>query len=75
MAFDVRIAPTQVQGRVAPRVVASTIRRFRPEAFDIVVVVRGGGSKADLATFDAETRGQGHRRFRSSGVDGYRRHR
>jgi exodeoxyribonuclease VII large subunit len=54
MAFDVRIAPTQVQGRVAPRVVASAIRRFRAEAFDIVVVVRGGGSKADLAAFDAE---------------------
>ncbi len=54
MAFDVRIAPTQVQGRVASRVVASAIRRFQAEDFDIVVVVRGGGSKADLATFDAE---------------------
>ena len=54
MAFDVRIVPTQVQGRVAPRVVASAIRRFQSQAFDIVVVVRGGGSKADLATFDAE---------------------
>jgi exodeoxyribonuclease VII large subunit len=54
MAFDVRLAPTQVQGRMAPRVVASAIRRFQSQAFDIVVVVRGGGSKADLATFDAE---------------------
>ena len=54
MAFDVRVAPTQVQGRVAPRVVAGAIRRFEAEAFDVVVVVRGGGSKADLATFDAE---------------------
>jgi exodeoxyribonuclease VII large subunit len=54
MAFAVRIVPTEVQGRNAPTSVASAIRRFRSEPCDIVVVVRGGGSKADLATFDSE---------------------
>ena len=54
MAFDVRTVPTQVQGREAPASVASAIRRLQSEPCDVIVVVRGGGSKADLATFDAE---------------------
>jgi exodeoxyribonuclease VII large subunit len=54
MAFDVRIVPTQVQGRRAATLVAGAIRRLQAEECDVVVVVRGGGSKADLATFDAE---------------------
>ncbi len=54
MAFDVRTVATQVQGREAPASVASAIRRLQSEPCDVIVVVRGGGSKADLATFDAE---------------------
>lgn len=54
MAFDVRVVATQVQGREAPASVANSIRRLATEACDVVVVVRGGGSKADLATFDTE---------------------
>ncbi len=54
MAFDVRVNPVQVQGRRAPMAVASAIRRLQSESCDILVVIRGGGSKADLATFDAE---------------------
>ncbi|MGO8872535.1 MAG: exodeoxyribonuclease VII large subunit [Acidimicrobiales bacterium] len=54
MAFDVRVAATQVQGREAAASVAASLERLRAEQCDLLVVVRGGGSKADLATFDAE---------------------
>jgi exodeoxyribonuclease VII large subunit len=55
MAFDVKVVPTQVQGRAAARSIARAIDRLQAAACDVVVVVRGGGSKADLATFDAES--------------------
>ena len=54
MAFEVRVAPSHVQGRDAAASVAAALRRFRTEECDVLVVVRGGGSKADLATFDSE---------------------
>jgi exodeoxyribonuclease VII large subunit len=54
MAFDVLVAPTQVQGRRAAASVAAAIHRLQAEHCDVLVVIRGGGSKADLATFDAE---------------------
>ena len=54
MAFDVRVVPTQVQGREAAASVAASLQGLRAVRCDVVVVVRGGGSKADLATFDAE---------------------
>ncbi|MGH9090001.1 MAG: exodeoxyribonuclease VII large subunit, partial [Acidimicrobiales bacterium] len=55
--FSVTVAPTQVQGADAPVQVAgalATLSAGGPERYDLLVVVRGGGSKADLATFDAE---------------------
>jgi exodeoxyribonuclease VII large subunit len=55
MAFEVTVAPTAVQGRVAPGRVAAAIAGLQSEPLDLIVVVRGGGSKADLATFDAES--------------------
>ena len=54
MAFVVEVVPSQVQGRVAGASVASAVRRLQSRHCDVVVLVRGGGSKADLATFDAE---------------------
>jgi exodeoxyribonuclease VII large subunit len=54
MAFDVRAVPTQVQGRAAARSVASALRRLDTTGCDLIAVVRGGGSKADLAVFDSE---------------------
>jgi exodeoxyribonuclease VII large subunit len=54
MAFSVQAIPTQVQGRSAARSVASALRRLQAGPCDLVAVVRGGGSKADLAIFDAE---------------------
>jgi exodeoxyribonuclease VII large subunit len=54
IGFNVRLVPTRVQGRGAPALVAGAIRRLQSAGCDVIVIVRGGGSKADLATFDAE---------------------
>ncbi len=54
MAFDVRLVPSQVQGRDAPASIAAALRRLDAEGCDVIALVRGGGSKADLACFDAE---------------------
>jgi exodeoxyribonuclease VII large subunit len=56
-AFDVTVVPTAVQGADAPAAIAgaiATLAAERPDRLDVVVLVRGGGSKADLAAFDAE---------------------
>ncbi len=56
-AFDVVVSPTPVQGAGAPAGIAHALALLvdDPErALDLVVVVRGGGSKADLAAFDTE---------------------
>ncbi len=54
LAFEVTLAPTAVQGRVAPSKVTAAISRLQAEPLDLMVIVRGGGSKADLAAFDHE---------------------
>jgi exodeoxyribonuclease VII large subunit len=54
MGFSIQATPTQVQGRTAARSVASALRRLQEGRCDLIAVVRGGGSKADLAIFDAE---------------------
>lgn len=55
-SFAVTVAPVSVQGAGAPAAVAGAVRRFgqAAERFDLIVAVRGGGSKADLAPFDSE---------------------
>lgn len=53
-AFDVAVVPATVQGRASPRAVAAALRALRDCDRDLVVVVRGGGAKADLAAFDHE---------------------
>ncbi len=55
--FSVHVARATVQGAAAPQAIATAIRKLSavgPAGLDVVVVVRGGGSKADLAAFDAE---------------------
>ncbi len=54
LAFDVQVATTQVQGRKAAASVAAALRLLQGRSCDLLVIVRGGGSKADLAIFDAE---------------------
>ncbi len=52
--FDVRLEPSLVQGADAPEQVAAAIERLAAFEPDLIVVVRGGGAKGDLAAFDAE---------------------
>jgi exodeoxyribonuclease VII large subunit len=54
LAFAVTVARTAVQGKGAPAKVASAIDDLQAEPLDVIVVVRGGGSKADLSVFDHE---------------------
>jgi len=54
LAFAVVMASTAVQGKQAPSRLARAITHLQREPLDLIVVVRGGGSKADLAAFDSE---------------------
>ena len=53
-AFGVTVAPVSVQGTDAPRAIARGLARVVRGGCDLAVLVRGGGSKADLAAFDTE---------------------
>ena len=52
--FDVRFEPSSVQGPDAPAQIAAALTRLGGFGPDLVVVVRGGGAKGDLAAFDSE---------------------
>jgi exodeoxyribonuclease VII large subunit len=54
LAFRIVVAPVAVQGSGAARAIARALQRIVRGGCDLAVVVRGGGSKADLAVFDAE---------------------
>ncbi len=56
-AFSMHVVPVTVQGAAAPSAISAALRQLSalgPAGLDLIVVVRGGGSKADLAAFDAE---------------------
>src|SRR5260370_37954795 len=55
-AFRVGVCDVRVQGANAPRRVVWALRRLAriAPALDAVVLVRGGGSRADLAPFDSD---------------------
>ena len=53
--FQLRVCDTRVQGEWAVGMVAASIRTLgRRGDVDCVVVIRGGGARNELATFDAE---------------------
>lgn len=52
--FTVRLRHTTVQGEGATQAIAESIAAFEEADIDVLVVVRGGGSRLDLATFDHE---------------------
>jgi len=52
--FDVRFEPSTVQGPEAPAQIAGALMRLGGFEPQLVVVVRGGGAKGDLAAFDSE---------------------
>ncbi len=55
LGFHLRLADVRVQGESAVRDVTSAIRTLGlRDDIDVIAVVRGGGSRAELATFDAE---------------------
>lgn len=53
--FSVKTAHATVQGDSAPDRVAAGLARVSREPVDVIALVRGGGSKLDLAGFDTET--------------------
>jgi len=52
--FEVTLVKTAVQGDAAPAQIVSAIQRLDAHGVDIICLVRGGGSKGDLACFDDE---------------------
>lgn len=56
--FEVKTAHTVVQGEDADRAVARSIARAAGEDVDVIALIRGGGSKLDLAVFDSEEVGR-----------------
>lgn len=52
--FRVRLRHTTVQGEGATQAIAESIAAFEKTDIDVLVVVRGGGSRLDLAAFDDE---------------------
>lgn len=47
----------QVQGEIAEKQIVEAIKNFnkRPKDYDVLVMIRGGGSAEDLATFNTES--------------------
>ena len=55
IGFRLLLADVRVQGESAVRDVSTAIRSLGLRTdLDVIAVVRGGGSRAELATFDAE---------------------
>ncbi|MEY2416579.1 MAG: exodeoxyribonuclease large subunit, partial [Ilumatobacteraceae bacterium] len=56
LAFRLRVIDVRVQGEWAVDMVSSALRTLtRHDDLDVVVLIRGGGSKTELATFDHES--------------------
>ncbi len=52
--FEITLVKTAVQGEAAPAQIVSAIETLDRRGVDIICLVRGGGSKGDLACFDDE---------------------
>ncbi len=54
--FDLFVADTRVQGELAaPMITAAIVTLSRRTDLDVIVVIRGGGARNELAVFDAES--------------------
>ena len=53
-AFEVAVVDVRVQGANESRRIVYGLRQMAMRDLDVVVVARGGGSRADLAPFDAD---------------------
>ncbi|HUF94631.1 MAG TPA: exodeoxyribonuclease VII large subunit, partial [Acidimicrobiia bacterium] len=56
--FRVSTVEATMQGETSPEQVVRGLDRLSREPLDVVTIVRGGGSKLDLAAFDNETVGR-----------------
>ncbi len=52
--FEIVLVKSAVQGEAAPAQIVAAIQALDDHGVDIICVVRGGGSKGDLAAFDEE---------------------
>lgn len=52
--FRLRVVDARVQGSAAVRTMCAALDLLASESPDVVVIVRGGGSRTDLASFDHE---------------------
>ncbi|MDQ1425862.1 MAG: exodeoxyribonuclease large subunit [Acidimicrobiaceae bacterium] len=53
-SFHITVVDGVVQGASAPAAVVGAIHRLARHAVDVIVIIRGGGSRTDLAAFDDE---------------------
>jgi exodeoxyribonuclease VII large subunit len=53
-SFEIVLVKTLVQGEAAPPQIVSAIESLDDHGVDVICLVRGGGSKGDLACFDDE---------------------
>lgn len=53
-SFTISLVTALVQGEAAPAQLVSAIERLDAEDLDVICIVRGGGSRGDLACFDDE---------------------
>jgi exodeoxyribonuclease VII large subunit len=52
--FHVSLVAVTVQGENAPREIVAALDALEPLGLDVICIVRGGGSRGDLACFDDE---------------------
>lgn len=52
--FEIQLVPSTVQGDSAPREVVNALSLLGASDVDVICIVRGGGSRGDLACFDDE---------------------
>jgi exodeoxyribonuclease VII large subunit len=58
IAWQLRFAHVVVQGRGADETIARALRGLERVGVDVIAIVRGGGSRLDLSTFDSELIGR-----------------
>ena len=54
LAWQVTALDTRVQGGASERGVAAALRQLAVHELDVIALIRGGGARTDLATFDRE---------------------
>lgn len=54
LAFDIVFVDAQMQGLGAERTICAALRTLAAQQVDLIALVRGGGARTDLATFDHE---------------------